>query len=112
VTHPLAAWLDALAAGGRLILPMTSTMVPMGNIGKGLVFLITRLEDGSYGARVAGVVAIYSATSIRDDELNAPLGKAMMAGPQKWAAITRLRRDPHDASPSCWLHASTFCLSA
>src|SRR5512138_1149091 len=37
VTHPLDAWLDALAPGGRLILPLTSTMAPMGNIGKGLV---------------------------------------------------------------------------
>ena len=37
VTHPLDAWLDALAPGGRMILPMTATMPAMGPIGKGFV---------------------------------------------------------------------------
>lgn len=111
VTHPLEAWLDALAPGGRLILPMTSTMVPMGNIGKGLVFLVTRDADGAIAARVTGVVAIYSAVGIRDDFLNASLGKAMMAGPMQWQAVTRLRRDPHDPGLACWLHGPSFCLS-
>ena len=42
VTHPLDSWLDALAPGGRLILPLTATGGAMGNIGKGLVFLVRR----------------------------------------------------------------------
>jgi protein-L-isoaspartate(D-aspartate) O-methyltransferase len=112
VTHPLDAWLDAIAPGGRLILPMTSTMAAMGNIGKGLVILVNRDGDGSFAARVTGFVAVYSAVGIRDADLNDRLGKAMMTGPQKWSAITRLRRDPHDAAPSCWLHAASFCLSS
>jgi len=111
VTHPLPQWLDALADGGRMMLPLTSTMVPMGNIGKGLVMLITRTGD-EFSARVNGFVAIYSATGLRDESLNQQLGKAMMAGPQKWISIARLRRDPHEASPSCWMHAGDFCLSA
>lgn len=111
VTHPLDAWLDALAPGGRLILPMTSTMVPMGNIGKGLVVLVSRDRDGSFAARVTGFVAVYSAVGIRDADLNERLGKAMMSGPQQWQAITRLRRDSHDPSSSCWLHGPSFCLS-
>jgi len=112
VTHPLDAWLDALAPAGRMMLPMTSAMPAMGNIGKGLVFLVVRTADGSFSARVAGFVAIYSAVGIRDESLNAQLGKKMMAGPQQWSAVTRLRRDSHDPSPSCWLHAPRFCLSA
>jgi protein-L-isoaspartate(D-aspartate) O-methyltransferase len=111
VTHPLVAWLDALAPGGRMILPLTSTMVPMGNIGKGLVVLVTAGADGAIAARVTGFVAIYSAVGIRDAALDAPLGKAMMAGPEKWLAIARLRRDPHDPTSSCWLHGASFCLS-
>ncbi|HEX9366565.1 MAG TPA: methyltransferase domain-containing protein, partial [Vicinamibacterales bacterium] len=111
VTHPLEAWLDALAPGGRLILPMTSTMVPMGTIGKGLVFLVTKDAEGALAARVSGVVAIFSAVGLRDDFLNASLGKAMMTGPQQWQAVTRLRRDPHDPGLSCWLHGPSFCLS-
>jgi protein-L-isoaspartate(D-aspartate) O-methyltransferase len=111
VTHPLAAWLDALAPGGRMILPMTASMPQMGNIGKGLVFLVGRDAEASFTARVSGFVAVYSAVGIRDEFLNAQLGKRMQAGPQQWSAVTRLRRDPHEPSLSCWLHAPHFCLS-
>jgi protein-L-isoaspartate(D-aspartate) O-methyltransferase len=111
VTHPLPAWLDALADGGRMIVPLTSTMIPMGNIGKGLVITVTRHGD-DFSARVSGVVAIYSAVGIRDDGLNERLGKAMMAGPQKWVTVARLRRDAHEPAPSCWLHGDGFCLSS
>jgi protein-L-isoaspartate(D-aspartate) O-methyltransferase len=111
VTHPLDAWLDALAPGGKMILPMTATMPAMGPIGKGFVFLLTREDDG-FPARLTGFVAIYSAVGIREDWLNAALGKAMMSGPQRAQAVTRLRRDVHDPQPACWLHGSGFCLSA
>jgi protein-L-isoaspartate(D-aspartate) O-methyltransferase len=111
VTHPLDAWLDALAPGGRLILPMTATMPAMGPIGKGFVFLIQR-NDEAFAARLTGFVAVYSAIGIRDESLNAQLGKAMMAGPQKALAVTRLRRDPHEPGVSCWFHGPAFCLSA
>ena len=111
VTHPLDAWLDALAPNGRMILPMTATMPAMGPIGKGFVFLVTRAADG-FAARLSGFVAIYSAVGIRDESLNAALGKAMMAGPQRAQAITRLRRDAHEPDPACWLHGAGFCLSS
>jgi hypothetical protein len=48
---------------------------------------------------------------LRDAEMNDRLGKAMMAGPARWQAIKRLRRDTHEPSASCWLHADTFCLA-
>jgi len=111
VTHPLDAWLDALAPGGRMILPLTATMPAMGTIGKGVVFLLHRDGD-AFTARLNGFVAIYSAVGIRDEALNAALGKAMMAGPQRAQAVTRLRRDAHEAGAACWLHAPAFCLSA
>jgi protein-L-isoaspartate(D-aspartate) O-methyltransferase len=111
VTHPLDAWLDALAPGGRMIVPITATMPPMGNIGKGLVFVITKDAAGDLGARVLTVVAVYSAVGIRDDSLNPYLGKALLGGPAQWSAVTRLRRDSHQASSSCWLHTARFCLS-
>jgi len=44
--------------------------------------------------------------------MNAALAKAMMTGPQAAQAVTRLRRDPHDVSTSCWLHDAEFCLSS
>jgi protein-L-isoaspartate(D-aspartate) O-methyltransferase len=113
VTHPLDAWLDALAPGGRMVLPLTSTIVPMGDtIGKGLVFVVSKESDASFSARALTIVAIYSALDIRDEGLNERLGKALMAGPARWQAIARLRRDVHEPSPSCWFHATTSCLSA
>jgi len=112
MTHPMDAWLDALAPGGRMILPLTSSMAAMGaTLGKGLVLLITREPEGTLAARVVGFVAIYSAVGLREDALNDRLGKAMMGGPQRWAAITRLRRDAHEEAASCWLHGERFCLA-
>jgi protein-L-isoaspartate(D-aspartate) O-methyltransferase len=111
VTHPLEAWLDALADGGRLILPLTASMPAMGEIGKGFVFLATRDVD-AFTVRLVGFAAIYSAVAIRDDNLNAALGKALMTGPQAAAAVRYLRRDRHDPEPRCWLHGPSFCLCA
>jgi len=112
VTHPLDVWLDALAIGGRMILPLTSMAVPMGGtIGKGLVVLISREGEEQYSARVMSFVAIYSALDIRDPAGDAPLGKALMGGPARWASLARLRRDPHEPAATCWLHGSTCCWS-
>jgi protein-L-isoaspartate(D-aspartate) O-methyltransferase len=112
VTHPLDVWLDAVAVGGRMILPLTGTMATMGpNIGKGPVLLLTRQETGDFSARVLTFVAIYSALGLRDAEVNDRLGKAMIGGPMKWQAIKRLRRDLHEAGPDCWLHGPHFCFS-
>jgi protein-L-isoaspartate(D-aspartate) O-methyltransferase len=111
VTHPLDAWLDALAPGGRMILPLTATMPAMGTIGKGFVFLIQR-GDAGFSARLNGFIAIYSALGIRDESLNTALGKAMMSGPQGANGVARVRRDAHDPVDACWLHAPSFCLSA
>jgi len=112
VTHPLDAWLDALAPGGRMILPITSTMPAMGpTLGKGLVFVLTRESETSFAAQVLTVVAVYSAIGLRDERLNEGVGKAMMGGPAKWQAVKRLRRDAHDVDGTCWFHASNCCLS-
>ncbi len=110
VTHPLAWWLDALAAGGRMILPLTGTMPGMGTIGKGMVLLVTR-EGAQLHARTLAMVAIYSAVGLRDEDMNARLGKALMAGPMQWMAVRKIRRDAHEASSSCWLHGDGFCVS-
>jgi protein-L-isoaspartate(D-aspartate) O-methyltransferase len=112
VTHPLDAWLDGLAVGGRMVLPLTSAMPAMGStLGKGLVMVLTKLEAGDFSVSVLTVVAIYSAVGVRDAELSDRLGRIMMSGPMRWQAVKRLRRDAHDELPNCWLHAAKFCLS-
>ena len=76
VTHPLDVWLDGLAVGGRMVLPLTSTIPAMGpTLGKGLVMVLTKQEAGDFSVRVLTVVAIYSAVGIRDAELSDRLGQ-------------------------------------
>ncbi len=110
VTHPHAAWLDALAPAGRIVLPLTVAMEQMGPIGKGVIVVLTNDRDGSeLSARVVTLVAIYSAVGIRDAAMNQRLRDALKRAP--WPSIKRLRRDRHDVEPSCWLHGEGFCLT-
>jgi protein-L-isoaspartate(D-aspartate) O-methyltransferase len=108
-THPLAAWLDALRPGGRMILPLTFTVDGMPqNIGKGGVLLVTR-NAGDYAARFISPVAIYSCAGVRDPGLNESIKTSFMKG--VWFTVRRLRRDFHDITSTCWLHGNDFCLS-
>ena len=108
VTHPQDSWLDALAPGGRLILPLTVAMPQMGTIGKGVTLLLTKGEDGAWPVNVLNMVAIYSGIGLRDDSLNEALGKALRQA--FFPPIRRLRRDVHEPDARCWLHGSTSCL--
>jgi protein-L-isoaspartate(D-aspartate) O-methyltransferase len=113
MTHPPAAWLDALVPAGRMILPLTGTMPAMGtSIGKGIVYRLTKREDGDCDAGVVGFVAIFSAVGLRDEALNAQLGRALMGGPGRWQAVKRLRRGAHEPDGSCWFHGPDFCFSS
>jgi protein-L-isoaspartate(D-aspartate) O-methyltransferase len=110
VTHPLDSWLDALAPGGRLLLPLTVGLPGMGPLGKGVVVVIARTLDGSgFSAEMLSFVAIYSAIGLRDEGLEASLGQALRR--TSFPNLTQLRRDQHEQTPDCWLHADTFCLS-
>ena len=108
VTHPLDAWLDALASGGRLALPLTATMAAMGPIGKGPVILLSKKAEG-FSVRVVTFVAIYSAIGLRDEKMNGLLGEALRRMP--FPRLSRFRRDAHERADNCWLHAERFCLS-
>jgi protein-L-isoaspartate(D-aspartate) O-methyltransferase len=110
VTHPQEAWLDALRERGRMVLPLTATFPQMGPIGKGPLMLLSgRGPDGSFEARALTIVAIYSAIGLRDDALNATLGKALMNSP--FIAVRRLRRDAHEPDGTCWYHTCAFCFT-
>jgi len=111
VTHPRDTWLDALAAGGRLALPLTATMPGMGPISKGPIVLLTKLDEHNLAMRrIVPLVSVYSALDLRDESLNEALGRALMRTP--FALPSRLRRDAHEPGPGCWLHAPTFCLAS
>jgi protein-L-isoaspartate(D-aspartate) O-methyltransferase len=109
VTHPLTAWLDALAPHGRIVLPLTAPM-PMMNatIGKGLLVRLAGTGDGEMAARVLSFVAIYSAVGLRDDALQSQLTASMLRPAS--SSFTRLTRLTHDKGEACFLHTAEWCL--
>lgn len=107
-THPRTAWLDALAPGGRMVLPLTVGMPPGSPVGKGFVILISHATD-RFDARVLNMVTIYNAVGVRDAAIEQSLGRAMQGG--GFMQVRRLRRDPHGESASCLVHGEGFCLS-
>ena len=110
VTHPHRPWLDRLADGGRMVVPIT---IPLGatGLGKGVMARITRMRSGApeFSARVVTFVAIYSCSSARDPQREPLLGKAFMSG--ALMKMKTVRVDPHEACETCIVHASDVCLS-
>jgi protein-L-isoaspartate(D-aspartate) O-methyltransferase len=106
VTHPQVHWLDLLPQRGRLLLPLTTD-----HFGGG--YLRVERHTEGYAARFITRVAIFSATSGRDAEaerrLEAAFRRTRYDGARK--LVNSLRRDPHEADESCWLHTPDFCLS-
>ncbi len=101
-SHPLDCWLDALAPGGRLVLPFTTKR------GNGIVVRITRNASG-YAACVVSLTQIFACAGARDDEAATRLARTLENG--LWHEIQSLRRDEHEHDESCWLHGAGWCLS-
>jgi protein-L-isoaspartate(D-aspartate) O-methyltransferase len=107
-THILDVWLDALADGGRLLVPLTASLTGVPTISKGLTVQVTR-TGREYAARACSLVAIYSLVGLRDDGKGTVLGQALTTG--RLARVTHLRRDTHAPDDPCVLHGDTVCLS-
>lgn len=122
VTHPQPLWLERLRPGGRLLVPITSSDL------EGLMFamcgsgtdaqagfgemLLVRRELDRYPASFVSLVGIYSSPTGRDPELNQALGEVLkqtLRGQR--SPVRSLRRDPHPAGDTCWLHGEPICLS-
>lgn len=107
VTLPLVRWLDRLAEGGRMVVPVT---VPVGPaLGKGVVLKITR-EGGHFATRMISLIVIYSCTTAQDPQLAAAVGKSLGSG--ALMRVTSVRRDPHAADDACVIHTAEICLSS
>ena len=105
-THPMPAWLDALAPGGRLVLPLT-TSDPLDGIGLGYMLCVERRDD-EYAADFFGPVGVYPCLGARTERGSRALSRAFESGGHE--AIRRLVREPHAEGPACWLHGEGFCL--
>jgi protein-L-isoaspartate(D-aspartate) O-methyltransferase len=106
-TDVLPAWLDLLAAGGRLLLPLTVS-IPAMNAGGGRMLLVRRSESG-YTAEFQGLVGIYHCAGARSEAGEARLRARLT--PTGLGGVRVLRRDVHSEDAGCWLHGDGFCLS-
>lgn len=97
------AWLDSLAAGGRMMVPLTGTN------GSGFTFHFRRIDDALFEAKLESFVRFYPCLGLRDPVDLMRLDKALVGGLAPF--VTILRRDHHDQDGQCWLHTPEWCLT-
>jgi protein-L-isoaspartate(D-aspartate) O-methyltransferase len=112
-TQPAKNWLDRLADGGRLILPMTSDQgfgakSPEQFASAGAVFRIERRSQ-DYLATWISAVAIFPCAGNRDEVSERALAEAFGKG--GWQQVTRLYRDQEITEERCWLRGPGWCLA-
>lgn len=103
-TAPLGWWLDALADGGRLLLPMTAEM------GRGGFMLRVDRRGDRLAAWSAGPCGFYPCAGARNEDDLANLRQALNDG-EGQRLMRSLRRDAHARDETCWLHGTGWCLS-
>ena len=114
-TRPAESWLDRLADGGRLILPMTSDQgfganpkSLQGMARAGAMFRIKRRGD-DYLASGISPVAIFPCAGNRDEVSERALAEAFAKG--GWEKVTRLYRNQEIPEERCWVSGSGWCLA-
>ena len=94
---------QAVKPGGRVILPLT------GSIQGGPIFLLRRLDDGSFQSQMVAAQRYYPCLGTRSDAAVAAVDVAIdRASPRD---ARRLRLDGHDKGDDCWLHGKGWCFS-
>jgi protein-L-isoaspartate(D-aspartate) O-methyltransferase len=113
-TRPADAWLDGLAEGGRLIVPLTTdkgfnTPGSLESLEKhGAMFQIARQAPG-FTANWISPAAFIPCESARDASSEAALAEALAKG--GWDRVTRLYRHEDVPEDQCWLRAPGWCLA-
>jgi len=105
-THPASLWLDGLAEGGRLIMPLT------GKNRSGVVLRAVRQGD-AFGAAAIGWVHIFPCAGGRDEDAATRLDKLLLfRGPPAELPIRALHRGepPPEAAHRVWYQAPGFWL--
>jgi protein-L-isoaspartate(D-aspartate) O-methyltransferase len=108
-TRPAEAWLDNLAEGGRLMLPLTTDKGFGDNDPSVPIERRGAATGPDFLARWITPVAIIPCESCRDAESEAALSTAFAKG--GWEKVTHLCR--HDDVPAdrVWLRAPGWCLA-
>ena len=113
-THPAPAWLDGLAEGGRLILPLTTELPPTPGAElraiarRGAIFRIER-RGHDYPAQWISPVVIFPCAGNRDQVADAALSAGFAKG--GWEKVTRLYRSEELPPEQCWVRAPGWCLA-
>lgn len=112
-TKPVESWLDRLADGGRLILPLTSDQGFGGRSQErmetaGAVFLFERRGD-DYLAKWISPVAIFPCAGSRDEASERLLADSFAKG--GWERVTRLYRNQSMADANCWIRGPGWSLA-
>jgi protein-L-isoaspartate(D-aspartate) O-methyltransferase len=113
-TRPADIWLDRLAEGGRLILPLTTNQGFMGPESavpiqrRGAVFRIER-RGAEFSARRVSAVAIFPCEGMRDTVSEAALAAAFEKS--DGGDVSRLYRRGGVPEEACWLRAPDWCLA-
>jgi len=106
VTHPQAIWLERLRHRGRLVVPFTMAVNPQ--MGQGVMTKILREQSG-YSAAMVTPTGIFSGGGLRDPALEPLMKKALTTG--GLLKLKSVRRDAHEPTDTCVLHAAEVCLS-
>jgi protein-L-isoaspartate(D-aspartate) O-methyltransferase len=106
--RPADHWLDRLAEGGRLILPMTAMGFPAADASRGAVFRIERRGD-EFHVRWISSVGIYPCHGMRDGVAEQALAAAFDAGGAE--KVTRLYRRNNLPAEQTWLKGGGWCLA-
>ena len=115
-SRPVDAWLDRLADGGRMILPLTAhgdftpglPLDPTQLAMRGAVFCIER-RGADFLTRGVSGVAIFPCQGGRDEASTAALAAAFDKG--GWQNVTRLYRRDDLPAERCWVQAAGWCLA-
>ncbi len=112
-TAPAPAWLDRLAEGGRLILPLTTDagfakIEPEKMAARGAVFRIQKDGDG-YQAAWISPVAIFPCSGNRNEDAEKRLAAALERGGAR--QVRRLYRHQDIPAERCWLSGDGWCLA-
>ena len=118
VTHPSDTWLDSLADGGRMILPLTcdlnfkpgkpDSFDPVKALKSGAFFRIQR-RGSDFEARGLVSTAIIPADGARDVDTEAALAEAFAKG--GWNRVRRLVRSADVSEERCWVRGRGWCLT-
>jgi protein-L-isoaspartate(D-aspartate) O-methyltransferase len=109
-THPRAAWLDGLAVGGRLLLPLTSQASPQHS--SGILVRVGR-ETTTFSAEIVSRISIFDCEGARDAAESDAIAEMVesAAASRVVPPVKTLLRQPHERAPTCVLHTARYCLS-